>query len=99
MESATRAAAEAGAVEYLREVTSDGWHAGLRPDPQRAAEVACLEAKLAERRPSRTCAQWPVIRVCIHDLAAGHDAIVVQPEFFGTAVSTARLPRDRMAAQ
>lgn len=82
MESATRAAAEAGAVEYLREVSS-----GVEPDydliHRRAAEVACLEAKLANV-DAGTCAQWPVIRVCIHDGAAGH-ADCGQPKFFGTA--------------
>ena len=70
MESATRAAAEAGAVEYLREVSS-----GVEPDynliQERAADVACREAKLQNADPP-TCAQWPIIRVCIHDLAAGH---------------------------
>jgi hypothetical protein len=45
MESATRAAAEAGALEYLRETST-----GNAPDysliRERAAEVACEEAKL-----------------------------------------------------
>ena len=90
MESATRAAAEAGAVEYLREVSS-----GVEPDydliHQRAAEVACLEADLANV-DAGTCAQWPVIRVCIHDLAAGH-VDCGQPEFFGTASALPDCPQ------
>jgi hypothetical protein len=71
MESATRAAAEAGAVEYLRQVST-----GNEPDydliQERAADVACREAKLANVVDPGTCAQWPIIRVCIHDEAAGH---------------------------
>jgi TadE-like protein len=71
MESATRAAAEAGAVEYLRQVST-----GNEPDyniiQARAADVACREAKLENVTDPGTCAQWPVIRVCIHDLLAGH---------------------------
>jgi hypothetical protein len=71
MESATRAAAEAGAVEYLRQVST-----GNEPDydliQNRAAEVACREAKLENVSDPATCSDWPIIRVCIHDDAAGH---------------------------
>ncbi len=85
MESATRAAAEAGAVEYLRQVST-----GNEPDyniiQERAAQVACEEAKLENvdtvavpphadhylASPRTHCHQWPIIRVCVHDLAAGH---------------------------
>lgn len=72
MESAAGAAAEAGAVEYLREV--------VREDPtftpdygqirEVAAQVACREAnRLANSEPD--CPDWPIIRVCVHDDAAG----------------------------
>lgn len=77
MESATRAAAEAGALEYLREVST-----GNEPDydliRQRAADVACREAKLENVSDPAICTQWPVIRICVHDLAAG-DANCGQP--------------------
>jgi hypothetical protein len=83
MESATRAAAEAGAVEYLRQVSS-----GIEPDydliQARAADVACNEAKLANVVDPGTCAQWPIIRVCIHDDAAG-DPNCGQPALVGGA--------------
>ena len=83
MESATRAAAEAGAVEYLRQVSS-----GNEPDydliQERAADVACREAKLANVDDPGTCSQWPIIRVCIHDLAAA-DPNCGQPASVGGA--------------
>jgi Flp pilus assembly protein TadG len=72
MESASGAAAEAGAVEYLRQV--------VREDPtyvpdydqvrEVAAQIACREAA---RLPNTDvgCAEWPIIRVCVHDDAAG----------------------------
>ena len=95
MESATRAAAEAGAVEYLREVNS-----GMEPDyeliHERAAEVACREAKLANVDEG-ACAQWPVIRVCIHDEAAGHTDCG-QPEFYGTAAALPDCPQTDLSA-
>jgi len=73
MESATRAAAEAGAIEYLRQVST-----GNEPDyaiiRQRAADVACREAKLENVSDPGTCSQWPIIRVCVHDGAAGDPA-------------------------
>jgi hypothetical protein len=95
MESATRAAAEAGAVEYLREVNS-----GAEPNYElihkRAAEVACREAKLANVDPG-TCAQWPVIRVCIHDLAAGHVGCG-QPAHYGTGSALPDCPQTNFAS-
>jgi TadE-like protein len=82
MESATRAAAEAGAVEYLRQVST-----GIEPDydviRERAADVACSEAKLENADPP-ACTQWPIIRVCVHDVAAG-DPECGQPEAVGNA--------------
>lgn len=72
MESATRAAAESGALEYLREVTDED--PTYVPDYDRirevAAAIACREAsRLAD--VDSTCSQWPIIRVCVHDTAAG----------------------------
>lgn len=84
MESATRAAAEAGAVEYLRQVSS-----GIEPDydviQERAADVACREAKLANVDDPGTCAEWPIIRVCIHDNAVPGDPNCGQPASVGNA--------------
>ena len=70
MESAARAGAEAGALEYLRQVT------GADPsDPPNydhiravAADVACNGAQLPNADPP-DCANGPAIRVCIHDAA------------------------------
>jgi TadE-like protein len=72
MESVSGAAAEAGAVEYLREVT--GKVPTYSPDYSRirqvAAEIACREAsRLPNSDPD--CTEWPIIRVCVHDDAAG----------------------------
>jgi hypothetical protein len=73
MESATRAAAEAGAVEYLREVA--GKESTYSPDYARirqvAIAVACREAQLPNADPETDCTSAPAIRVCIHDTAAG----------------------------
>ncbi len=95
MESAARTAAEAAAVEYLREVNS-----GEEPEynmiHERAAEVACREAKLADVDQG-TCARWPVIRVCIHDLAAGHTDCG-QPKFYGTGSALPDCPQTNFAA-
>jgi hypothetical protein len=72
MESASRAAAEAAALEYLREV--DDKDATYVPDYDRirqvAIRVACREARLPNADPP-TCSSGPAIRVCIHDAAAG----------------------------
>ena len=71
MESASRAAAEVGALEYLREV--DDKPAGYVPAYDRirqvAIAVACREARLPNADPP-TCSAGPAIRVCIHDTAA-----------------------------
>jgi hypothetical protein len=88
MESATRAGAEAAALEYLREVA--GKAPGYDPDYDRirdvAAEVSCREASRLPNADSN-CTQWPVIRVCVHD-AAGRD-----PECGGDgSVGTAAIP-------
>jgi hypothetical protein len=83
MESATRAAAEAGAVEYLRQVSI-----GNEPDydliQRRAADVACREAKLQNVSDPGTCSEWPIIRVCVHDGDAG-DPACGQPGLVGNA--------------
>jgi TadE-like protein len=75
MESASRAAAEAAAVEYLREVT--GQDPGYVPDYDRirdvAVDIACREAKLPNGDPGTPdCPGGPAMSVCIHD-AAGLD--------------------------
>ena len=71
MESAARAAAEAGALEYLREV--DDKPAAYVPAYDRirqvAIAVACKEARLPNADPPG-CTTGPAIRVCIHDTAA-----------------------------
>ena len=91
MESATRAAAEAGAVEYLRQVST-----GNDPDydliQQRAADVACREANLQNVSDPGTCSEWPIIRVCIHDDAAG-DPACGQPGLVGNAPVPAECTR------
>jgi hypothetical protein len=83
MESATRAAAEAGAVEYLRQVST-----GNEPNydiiRNRAADVACRETKLENVADPGTCSQWPIIRICVHDGAAG-DPACGQPGAVGDA--------------
>jgi hypothetical protein len=85
MESSTRAAAEAGAVEYLREIT--GEDATYVPDYDRirevAAAVACREASRLPNADSG-CTQWPIIRVCIHD-AVGGDVNCGDPAAVGSA--------------
>jgi hypothetical protein len=90
MESATRAAAEAGAIEYLRQVST-----GNAPDygliRERAAKVACEEAKLANV-DAGTCAQWPIIRICIHDEVQGDGANCGQPGPVGNAAVPADCP-------
>jgi hypothetical protein len=76
MESASRAAAEAGALEYLREVAGkdDSYtvpassYARIRDV---AVAVACAEARLPNADPESGCASGPAISVCIHDAAAG----------------------------
>jgi TadE-like protein len=72
MESAARAAAEAGAVEYLRQVTDSD--PGVPPNYDHirevAAAVACQGAQLPNADPP-SCATGPAVRVCIHDAAAG----------------------------
>jgi TadE-like protein len=92
MESAARAAAEAGAVEYLREVI--GEDPSYVPDYERIREVAaavvCREASGLPNADS-TCTQWPVIRVCIHDEAAG-DPDCGGPADVGSAAVPAECP-------
>ena len=72
MESASRAGAEAAALEYLREIA--GKDPDYIPDYDRirnvAAEVSCREASRLPNADT-TCTQWPVIRVCVHDAAGG----------------------------
>ena len=72
MESAARAGAEAGALEYLRQVAA--LDPAVPPDYDHirevAAGVACKGAQLPNADPP-TCASGPAIRVCIHDTAAG----------------------------
>jgi TadE-like protein len=90
MESAARAAAEAGAIEYLREVT--GKDPTYVPDYDRirevAAQIACREASRLPNSDS-TCSEWPIIRVCIHDEAAG------DPDCGGpAAVGSGSVPAD-----
>jgi len=85
MESATRAAAESGALEYLREVTDED--ATYDPDYDRirevAAAVACREASRLPNVDS-TCSQWPIVRVCVHDTAA-EDVNCGDPAMVGSA--------------
>ncbi len=84
MESATRAGQRPGAVEYLREVQQGS---GVEPDYDLIRERGCRgrmsrgEAPNVDRTPNLV-RQWPIIRVCIHDLAAGRYRLR-QPEYFG----------------
>ena len=70
-------------MEYLRQVS-----AGYEPDydliRETAAEVACREARLSNADPG-VCTQWPLIRVCVHDVAAGDAADCGQPGSVGKA--------------
>lgn len=75
-ESAARAAAEAGALEYLREVAGkDDSYVVPASSYERirnvAVAVACSEAKLPNADPESDCATGPAISVCIHDQAEG----------------------------
>lgn len=75
MESATRAAAEAGAIEYLREVAGkDDSYVMPASSYDRirdvAVETACSEAQLPNADPDTGCTGGPAITVCIHDRAA-----------------------------
>jgi Flp pilus assembly protein TadG len=88
MESATRAAAEAAALEYLRAVDDKDAAYVLPPETYNhirevAIAVACREARLPNADPDADCAVGPAIRVCIHDAAAGDPC---------TAPSTAPVP-------
>jgi hypothetical protein len=71
MESAARAGAEAGALEYLRQVAA--LDPAVAPDYDHirkvAAGVACKGAQLPNGDPP-SCATGPAVRVCIHDTAA-----------------------------
>jgi hypothetical protein len=71
MESASRAAAEAGALEYLREVDDKppAYIPAYDRIRQVAIAVACREARLPNADPP-SCTTGPAIRVCIHDAAA-----------------------------
>jgi len=78
IESASRAAAEAAALEYLR--TEDVRPAPADPDftayyqrlHETASAVACQEARPLPNTtysdgPPIQCAQWPAVLVCVHD--------------------------------
>jgi hypothetical protein len=78
IESASREAAEATALEYLR--TEDVRPAPADPDftayyqrlHETASEAACQEARLLPNTtysdgPPVQCAQWPAVLVCVHD--------------------------------
>ena len=77
MESASRAAAEAGAIEYLREVADkDPSYVIPAESYDRirdvAVAIACREARLPNADPDTlNCPGGPAISVCIHDAAAG----------------------------
>ena len=76
MESAARAGAEAGALEYLRQVAN--LDPLVPPDYDHirrvAAGVACQGAQLPNADPASApvpCANGPAMRVCIHDNLGG----------------------------
>jgi hypothetical protein len=95
MESATRAGAEAAALEYLREIA--GKDPAYVPDYERirnvAAEVACREAIGASNTDPPNCDQWPVIRICIHDAAGGDGVACGDPGLKGSAAVPADCPQ------
>lgn len=76
IESASRAAAEAGALEYLRTQVDREANPG---DPayyarihRIASEAACQEARVLPNTtfsagPPMTCLTWPAVVVCVHD--------------------------------
>jgi hypothetical protein len=73
MESASRAAAEAGALEYLRTLEireanpGDPAYYGRIHDV--ASEAACQEARILPNTTysGGTCPTWPAVVVCVHD--------------------------------
>jgi TadE-like protein len=77
MESASRAAAEAGAIEYLREVADkDATYVLPQASYDRvravAVAIACREAQLPNADPDTlNCPGGPAVSVCVHDAAAG----------------------------
>lgn len=95
MESASRAGAEAAALEYLREVA--GKDPTYEPDYDRirnvAAEVACREASRLPNADSPDCDQWPIIRICIHDAAGGDGVDCGTPGLKGSAAVPADCPQ------
>ena len=95
MESATRAGAEAAALEYLREIA--GKDPLYEPDYERirnvAAEVACREAIRMPNADAPNCDQWPIIRICIHDAAGGDGVDCGTPGLKGSAAVPADCPQ------
>lgn len=77
-ESAARAAAEAGALEYLRTEEERATFPGPISDyfdniHRIASEAACEEARILPNTtysgPPVACATWPAVAVCVHDAA------------------------------
>lgn len=74
IEAATRNAAEAGAIERLRNPPSSDsttWDAYYDALHENIARVACSESRLLPNatfvEASRTCPSMPIIRACVHD--------------------------------
>jgi TadE-like protein len=81
MEAATRNAAEAGAIERLRNRPDLSYPATYYAALHlKAAKVACSETRLLPNTTfvdaDQTCPNMPVVRVCVHD---GHDPICGDP--------------------
>jgi len=75
IESASRAAAEAGALEYLRTQEDRAAYPGPLADyyaqiHEMASRSACAEARILPNTTysSGTCPTWPAVVVCVHDL-------------------------------
>lgn len=72
IEAAARNAAEAGAIERLRNrPTPPGDVADYQALHEMVAKIACAEARLLPNttfsETDRTCLSMPVVRVCVHD--------------------------------
>jgi hypothetical protein len=84
IEAATRNAAEAGAIERLRNPPdfsdSTTWNAYYGALHEQIARVACSESRLLPNTTfvegDRSCPDMPVIRACVHD---GRDTLCGQP--------------------
>jgi hypothetical protein len=100
MESAARAAAEAAALEYLRDPPTTPGDPAYDYDRLHliAAESACAEARLLadadyNAGPPVSCPTWPAVRVCVHD-GGGQPCGVPPAGFSGGSADCDRMPGD-----